>query len=166
MLNRECHRAFNDLEVKFTFSETIGRFSLSVRSPGSHLFGMSEDLKLYMGFDLKTLALTTDKQYFGTIADRAFDANRGLNLMYVYCDVASHAIVGDTKTPLLRVCNVTGKHGEVVRHTYDQPHYVPVGRREFDTIEIAINNEIGKPMPFEYGKSVVIVHFRRRFAKL
>ena len=86
--------------------------------------------------------------------------------MYVYCDVASHAIIGDTKTPLLRVCNVVGKHGDVVRHSYDQPHYVPVGRREFDTIEIAINNELGEPMPFEYGKSVVTLHFRRRFAKL
>lgn len=28
-------------------------------------------------------------------------------------------------------------------------------RREFDKIEIAINNELGQSMPFEYGKSVV-----------
>ena len=162
MLNRECHRSFVDLDVKFIFSESMGRFSLSVRSPHAFFFGMSEDFQHYLGFELKTLALSTDKQSFGTMAERVFDVNRGLHLMYVYCDVASHAIIGDTKTPLLRVCNVTGKHGEVVRHTYDQPHYVPVGRREFDTIEIAINNEVGKPMPFEYGKSVVIVHFRRR----
>jgi hypothetical protein len=94
------------------------------------------------------------------MADRAFDANRGLNLMYVYCDVASHTVVGDTKTPLLRVRNVTGKHGDVDRHTYDQPHYVLVGRREFDTIEIAINNELGEPMPFQFGKSMVTLHFR------
>ena len=66
MLNRECHRSFVDLDVKFIFSEAIGRFSLSVRSPGAFLFGMSEDLKLYMGFELKTLSLTTDKQHFGT----------------------------------------------------------------------------------------------------
>jgi hypothetical protein len=26
-LNRECHRAFDDLDVKFSFSETLGRFS-------------------------------------------------------------------------------------------------------------------------------------------
>ena len=165
-LNRECHRGFDDLDVKFSYSETIGRFSLSVQSTDSHLFGMSEDLQRYMGFGLNILTLVTNKQFLGTMAEQAFDVNRGLNLMYVYCDVASHAIVGDTKTPLLRVCNVVGKHGEVVRHSYDQPHYVPVGRREFDTIEIAINNEHGEPMPFEYGKSVVTLHFRRRFAKL
>jgi hypothetical protein len=35
--------------------------------------------------------------------------------MYVYCDVASRAIVGDTNTPLLRICNVAGNHGKFVR---------------------------------------------------
>jgi hypothetical protein len=111
-------------------------------------------------FDLSTVLL--DPVSFGTMAKQAFDVNRGLNLLYIYCDVAMHTIVGDTKTPLLRACNVAGKHGEFVRHTYVQPHYVPVGRREFDSIEIAINNELGKPMPFEYGKSVVTLHFRRK----
>jgi hypothetical protein len=33
------------------------------------------------------------------VGTKPFDVNRGLNLMYVYCDVASHGIVGDTKTP-------------------------------------------------------------------
>jgi hypothetical protein len=80
--------------------------------------------------------------------------------MYAYCDVACHAVVGDTNTPLLRVCDVTGKHGDVTRYTYDQPHYEPVGRREFDTIEITTNNELGEPIPFEFGKSMVILHFQ------
>ena len=122
---------------------------------------MSDDLQHYLGFDLQNIVV--DPQTVGTQSRYSFDVNRGLNLMYVYCDVAAHTVVGDTKTPLLRVCNVTGKHGEIVRRTYIQPHYVPVGRREFDSIEIAINNELGRPMPFEYGKSVVTLHFRRKF---
>jgi hypothetical protein len=121
---------------------------------------MSDDLQRYLGFDLSSFSL--GEHFVSTMAQHTFDVNRGLNLMYVYCDVATHAIVGDTKAPLLRVCNVSGNHGELVRHTYIQPHYVPVGRREFDSIEIAINNELGKPMPFEYGKSVVTLHFRRK----
>ena len=117
-----------------------------------------------MGFDLSSFAV--GRHSISTTAQQTFDANRGLNLMYVYCDVAAHAIVGDTKAPLLRVCNVSGNHGDTVRHTYVQPHYVPVGRRDFDTIEIAINNELGKPMPFEYGKFVITLHFRRRHGLL
>jgi hypothetical protein len=58
--------------------------------------------------------------------------------MYVYCDVATHTIIGDTKTPLLRVSNVSGSHGDTIRETLLHSHYVPVGRREFDTTEIAI----------------------------
>ena len=152
------NRDLQGLGVRFSFSETIGRFSLSVQSTN---VTMSDDLQHYMGFDLSNVVI--EPLSFGTMAARPFDANRGLNLMYVYCDVAAHTVVGDTKTPLLRVCNVTGKHGDFVRHTYVQPHYVPVGRREFDSIDIAINNELGRPMPFEYGKSVVTLHFRRRF---
>jgi hypothetical protein len=47
--------------------------------------------------------------------------------MYVYCDVASHGIVGDTKTSLLRVFNLVGQQGNLVRLTYDRLHYVPIG---------------------------------------
>ena len=144
--------------VRFSYNRTSSRFNLTVRPPGQQTFEMSKDLQTYMGLEIRGC----DKSY-SIRANTDFDANRGLNLMYVYCDVASHSIVGDTKTPLLRVCNITGKHRDFVRHTYNQPHYVPVGRHEFDTIEIAIYNELGKPMPFQYGKSVVTIHFRRRW---
>ena len=112
----------------------------------------------FLGFHEKLIAAKEADR----IGSKAFDVHRGLNLAYVYCDIASQSIVGDSKSPLLRVCNVTGTHGRVVHVTYDRPHYVPVGRREFDAIEIAINNELGEPMPFEFGNSVVTLHFRRR----
>ena len=147
-------------DIQFTYNEIINRFKLKIKDDIPTNFMMSDDLRRYLGFNFSNLSLTnTSLQEFST---EAFDLNRGLNFMYVYCDVAAHTVVGDTKTPLLRVCNVTGKHGEVVCHTYIQPHYVPVGCREFETIEIAINNELGKPMPFQYGKSVVTLHFRRQ----
>jgi hypothetical protein len=69
-LNYECHRAFDGLDVKFSYSETVGRFSLVVHSTGAHLFGKSEDLRRYIGFGLKTLAVTIERQSFGTMADR------------------------------------------------------------------------------------------------
>jgi hypothetical protein len=100
------------------------------------------------------------------IANNVFELNRGLNLMYVYCDIASHSTVGDTKAPLLRVCSISGKHGEMIRTIFTHPHYVPVGRKEFDSIEILLSTELGKPMPFLFGKSVVTLHFRRRHSLL
>lgn len=142
----------------FSFNRTTGRFTLNFRSSTNCTFVMSEDLQRYTGLEPP---LHTES--FSVTSKQDFNPDRGMNLMYVYCDVASHSIVGDTKAPLLRVCNVTGKHGNIVRHTYFQPHYVPVGRQEFDTIEIGIYNEVGKPMPFQYGKSVITLHFRRKW---
>ena len=86
--------------------------------------------------------------------------------MYIYCDLIAHRHTGDTLAPLLRVCNVSGKHGGIIRTIYTHPHYVPLARKELDTIEIFISNELGTPMPFQFGKSVVTLHFSRRHSLL
>lgn len=156
-LTQQAARALVDVSVKFTFVERTGRMRMQIHNSGNNVVILSYDLLEFLGFQQK-LIMTKDADL---VASTAFDANRGLHLVYVYCDVASHVIVGDAKVPLLRVCNVGGRHGEVVRNTYERPHYVPIGRREFDAIEIGINNELGKPMPFEFGKSIVTLHFRR-----
>jgi hypothetical protein len=95
-------------------------------------------------------------------ATYTFDLRVGLRMIYVYSDIVSHTLVGDTKVPILRVCATEGRYGEMVAVTFTEPHYVPLARNELDTIDILINNELGKPVPFEYGKSVVTLHFRRR----
>jgi hypothetical protein len=95
------------------------------------------------------------------VAVDSFDVNASMHLLYVYCDVASYTPVGESKVPLLRVCNSSGDYGEIIRQTYTHPHYVAVSRRDIETIEVNINNELGKPMPFEFGKTVVTLHFRR-----
>lgn len=156
-LTQQAARALVESSVKFTFAKLTGRIRMQIRNSDNHVLLLSWELLEFLGFKQKLV--TT--QYADLVAATAFDANRGLNLVYVYCDVASHVIVGDAKTPLLRVCNVAGRHGEIVRNIYERPHYVPIGRREFDTIEININNERGEPVPFEFGKSMVTLHFRR-----
>jgi hypothetical protein len=160
-LTHQTTRAFADIpdiSVKFTFVEHIDRIRMRIQNSNDTIVVLSSELLEFLGFRRK-LMVTKDMDLNGSVA---FDVNRGLNLMYVYCDIAADSTVGDIKAPLLRVCNVSGEHGRVVHVTYVRPHYVPVGRREFDTVEIAINNELGKPMPFEFGKSVVTLHFRRR----
>jgi len=74
----------------------------------------------------------------------------------------SYSLVGDTKVPLLRVVDTQGTYGQMVSATFTHPHYVPVARSDLETIEINISNELGKPVPFEFGKLVVTLHFRRK----
>lgn len=160
-LTHQATRAFADLpdiSVKVSFLKQTDRIRIQARNSNEHIVVLSWELMEFMGFREKVIA----KKEADLIGINAFDVNRGLNLMYVYCDVASHSVIGDTRASLLRVCNVSGKHGRIVHVTYERPHYVPVGRREFGTVGITINNEVGDPMPFEFGISMVTLHFRRR----
>jgi hypothetical protein len=144
------------ISVKLTF--IVDSLRMQVRNSDGIAVIISPDLLEILGFRRMLLfAKDVDRVGFDP-----FDVNRGLNLVYIYCEVASQSTVGDIRAPLLRVCNVSGKNGRVVRITDDRPHYMPVGRREFDTVGIAINNELGEPMPFEFGKTIVTLHFRRR----
>jgi hypothetical protein len=119
---------------------------------------ISPDLQEFLGFRRKLITMI-DLDRDGPVPS---DVNRGLNLVYVCCDTAADSTVCDIKAPLLRVCNFSGEHGRVVHDTNVRLHYVPVGRRDFDTVEIAINKVIDESMPIEFGKSVVTLHFRRR----
>ena len=120
-------------------------------------FNMSTDLEEFLGY-----GGTRSYRRGNHIADHTFDLNSNLRLLYLYSDIVSYSLVGDTKAPLVRVCYVQGEFGDMIQTTFTHPHYVPLSRTNFETIEININNELGRPMPFEFGKSVVTLHFRRK----
>ena len=95
-------------------------------------------------------------------ADEIFDLDVTMNSLYVYCDILEHISVGDVVAPLLRVIGVTGKQGDTIRKIYDKPMYVPVRMKNFDSIEIDIRTDTGESVPFQYGKSEVVLHFKLR----
>lgn len=90
------------------------------------------------------------------------DVNRGFNSLFVYCNLLEHVLVGNAKVPLLRIIPVSGKNGENVHIMHDKPQYVPLQQKHFDSLEIDIRNDIGQPVPFEFGKVVITLHFRLR----
>jgi len=85
--------------------------------------------------------------------------------VYIYCDLLEHVLVGDTKTPLLRIVNrkthVRRLHDNVEHVTFNAVQYVPVQKKCFDTVWIQMMTDIGHPMPFVPGKSLVVLEFRR-----
>jgi len=139
------------------FEYDVKTEKVSIISTRANSIGMNDTLRDFLGFK------ENDTFRFGrTTAEKTFVLNAGLYLMYIYSDIVSYSLVGDTKTPLLRVCNMSGKHGDEIRVTFTNPQYIPVACQDFETIEININNELGKPMPFLNGKSVITLHFRRK----
>ena len=97
--------------------------------------------------------------------DFVADINRGINSLFVYCDLLEYVPVGDTKAPLLRTVDASGKNGEIIHRTFDQLRYIPLQKKNFDTIEILIRDDLGQPVAFESGKLVVTLHFREAKSK-
>lgn len=155
------HMQSNHCIVELSYDKNKQLISMEMRGQDVHKIYVSDEFKSYFGFDKN--GPFTDGFH---VAKNRFDMNSGLRLMFIYSDVASYSTVGDKQTPLLRVCNTRGDHGDSVRETFVRPHYIPVAHRDFETIDIHINTELGLPMPFEFGKTVVTLHFRRKHSFL
>ena len=89
------------------------------------------------------------------------DPNRGFNNLYVYCDAAEAIPVGDINASLLRVVDAAGNVDDLTHRLYTTPQYVPVSKKEFNTLEIDIRDDTGRSVPFDFGKVVATLHFRR-----
>ena len=77
---------------------------------------------------------------------------QGFDTIYVYTDVVESRIVGDSIVPLL--CSLPIRGNNI--------HYVTLLRNKFGTISIDIRDDIGRSVPFEYGKVTVKRHVRWR----
>lgn len=88
------------------------------------------------------------------------DPNVDLHLLYIYSDITQPEIVGDIVAPLLRTLTVKGKDGEMIHEQFERPHYLPVSRKNIETIEIVIRTHSGRYVSFERGKLIVKLHFR------
>ena len=105
----------------------------------------------------------SDSSYpFHIEAPDVVDMTQGFNTLYVYTDVVESRIVGDTLAPLLRSIPISGRHGDRVSERFTNVHYIPLLRSNFHSIEVDIRDDMGRRVPFEYGRVTVTLHFRRR----
>ena len=122
-------------------------------------FRLYGDLSDILGFG----NITSDADHTVTLpANSVVDLRGGFESLYVYSSVVEPRVVGDKIVPLLRIIPITGRHGEMVTTRFDHVQYIPVMSREFGTIETEISDDTGRPVPFERGKVMATLHFRRR----
>ena len=113
------------------------------------------------------LGITTNPIHY-TVESKRYYSDEVVNLdgtihtLYVYCNIIEKMAFGGDEVPLLRIVGIDARQGEIVRKTYDNPMYVPVRIKKFDTIEIDIKSNTGEYVPFQYSKSEVILHFRKQ----
>ena len=82
--------------------------------------------------------------------------------IYVYCDIVQPQIVGNTMVLLLRTIPVSGNSGDVITKTFTNIQYVPVQTKSFEDIEILLRTDTGDSVPFESGKVIATLYFRKQ----
>jgi len=74
-------------------------------------------------------------------------------------------VVEDRKVPLLRIVNKPARMYGIVHKIFNPVLYVPLQKKNFDTVEINIMDDTGKPIYlFDLKKpikSLVVLEFRR-----
>ena len=95
------------------------------------------------------------------------DLDIGFNQLFVYSDLVEYTIVGHIQAPILRVVPFRSFHGgkdgnQHIHQEYLNLHYLPIAKSDFDTVGINIRGDLGDPIQFVGGKSMVKLHFRKR----
>ena len=85
-----------------------------------------------------------------------------ISLIYVYCDLIEHRLVGDTLAPLLRILPTADQTSDIIHCIFQKPHYIPLAKRNFNFIEILLATDTGKKLQFQSGKTVATLHIRPR----
>lgn len=101
-----------------------------------------------------------NKKYKGS---RTAELNAGCRSIYVYCDIVEHTFVGDTFAQLLRMVEIPNNtaQDDTIVIKYDRPHYIPLQTRIFDTIRVEVKDDTNKVIPFNSGRVVVKLEFKK-----
>lgn len=89
--------------------------------------------------------------------------------MMLYCDLIEPQLIGYESSQIIKIVNTTdtrGEFGAPCYRNFQKIHYVPVLKKEFDTIEINIRDITGELFPFCHGIVMVKLHFKdKRISK-
>ena len=95
------------------------------------------------------------------ISEQSWDVLGGSSILYVYSSITENVLINSTSAPLLCVAKFDFDKDKPC--TEYEPHhrtYVPLERRYFDELTIALRNTKNQPFPFLSGDVVVVVHIR------
>ena len=118
---------------------------------GTWLWFRSKELSLILG-------LSTRKPYWNGM--HTFRSGYKLQLIYVYCDVIEHAVVGNDLVPCLRTIPISTEDDEQSWIRFENPHYNALLKNDFSTVEIELANDRGETVTFMDGLSLIKLHFR------
>lgn len=85
--------------------------------------------------------------------------------MLLYCDLIEPQIVGYEFCQVLKIVNTTEgltEFGTPSHRNFHKIHYIPLLKKEFDSVEINIRDITGKLFPFCHGIVMMKLHFKEK----
>ena len=139
-------------DVKFSYDPLRRIVTVHLQNSAEVYFS---DIGQMLGFSPKGIISKT------STGEREADLEHSFHDLYVYCDIIQPQYVGDALVPLLRIIPVEGKDGQRISKSFVRPQYVPVIRKQFESIEVNIKRDTGEPVPFEFGRVLLTLHFQQ-----
>lgn len=115
-----------------------------------------------LGFSEQHLFNNEERKSKTVEAKYAADINANLHSLYVYTNIVQDTLVGTSYVPLLRIVNVSGKYQSQIDKIFNNPFYIDILHNKIKTIEISICDDQGQLIPFQSGKCIVKLHFKRK----
>ena len=144
-------KRFNN-DVTFSYDTFTRKVTVHLQNNVELFFG---NIGYLLGFSPEEIISNT------SIAERQVDLEYGFNDLFIYCDLIQSQYVGDAFVPLLRIVPVEGKAVERVSKSFLRPQYLPVSRKQFETVEVDIKTDTGESVPFEFERVLLTLHFRQ-----
>ena len=145
------------VRVDFSYDTSTNRFKVKV--PLTTCLRMDPIISDILGFKQREYFLGNE---FTAEYTPALD--RSIDNLFIYSDITEAVFVGNVKTPLLCIIPYDKKTTSPgsSSHTIQNPTYVPLMRQSFNQQRIVILDEAGIRVPFDQGKTVLLLHFRKR----
>lgn len=150
-----------DIHIIFGYKNGFVIAQVVCKCPKVHFVCFSEKMRELLG--AKKRVMYFSRTYF------TFPFPVGLNRaapdkLFVYSDLTEPHIVGDSVAPLLRVVPLeNAPYGSNIVKTFLNPHYYPLLKNSFRTVEIDIRDSLGKLVPFENGTLICVLHFKKSY---
>lgn len=84
--------------------------------------------------------------------------------LLVYCDIVDHQLFGDAYAQVLRITNTVDKgeiYGSTCVRSFNNRNYIPIITKHFKAVQISLRSTTGAFIPFNFGTSNVLLHFRK-----
>ena len=155
-INTAMKKELENTNITFSYIFNPRTHKVSVTLATKHCVGHYGQLSKILGYGGGDVKVRKSKES-PYVADL-----HGITSIYVYCNIVQPQIVGNTSVPLLRTIAVSGKSGDVITKTFTNIQYVPVQTTSFEDIEIPLRTDTGDPVPFERGKVIATLYFRKQ----